>query len=125
LGGSCYNGNILLNNSQNVKIYGNTVDASNGTNGICLVDTARSDPNDLQYLGNVQVYDNTIKLNNVNGFAGQTGLIGRSVNNVSFNNNRYYVKNTSDTNFAWLQYPINWTTFRSKGQESTGTIQLW
>jgi parallel beta-helix repeat protein len=132
LGGSCYNGNILLNNSQNVKIYGNTIDASNGTNGICVVSAKRSDTNDIQYVANVQAYDNTLKLNRAAGveYAGQVGLIDDPANptrpqNVSFNSNRYYVKNTSDTNFAWLQYPINWTTLRSNGQESTGTIHLW
>jgi parallel beta-helix repeat protein len=129
LGASCYNGNILVGNSQNIKIYGNTVDASNGTNGICVKSTTRSDASDIQYASNIQVYDNTITLNRApNGFAGEVGLIGGSTTppqNISFNGNRYYVKSMSDTYFAWIQYPIDWTTFRSKGQESTGTIQLW
>jgi hypothetical protein len=129
LGKSCYNGNILISNSQNIKIYGNTIDGSGGTNGICIKSTTRTDSSDVQYVSNVQVYDNTIKLNLApNGYAGQVGLIGGSTTppqNVSFNGNRYYVKNTSDTHFAWLTYPMNWTTFRSNGQESTGTIQLW
>lgn len=130
IGKSCWNGaQIHLNNSQNVQIYGNTIEDTRGGNGICLVDTTRSESATTpQYLGNISVHDNIIRLaRNTSGleYAGQVGLVGNANRGVSFNNNTYYVKNTSEAHWAFIQYAINLTTFKSKGQEATGTIQLW
>jgi parallel beta-helix repeat protein len=130
IGKSCWNGaQIHLNNSQNVEIYGNTIEDSRGGNGLCLVDTTRNETATTpQYLGNISVHDNIFRLSrNTSGleYAGQVGLVGNANRGVTFNHNTYYVKNTSESHWAFLQYALNWTTFKSKGQETTGTTQLW
>jgi hypothetical protein len=130
IGKSCWNGGIIgINNSQNVQIYGNTIESAQGANGICTVDVDRSEGAPYYPTGtaNVSVHDNILRISRASNveYASQNGAVGRSINSVTFNNNTYYVKNTSDTYWAYLSYPLNWTTFRSNGQESTGTIQLW
>jgi parallel beta-helix repeat protein len=130
LGKSCWHGaHIHINNSQNVQIYGNTIEDSRGGNLLCLLDTTRNEPTSIpQYLENISVHDNIFRLaRSTTGleYAGQVGMTGNANRGVTFDHNTYYVKNTSESHWAFIQYPLNWTTFKSKGQEATGTTQLW
>ncbi len=132
IGKSCFwSSNILVNNASNITISGNNIDASNGTNGICIVSTDRGDATDPQYAANVSVHDNTVKMATVGGLPANSGLIdGSSVTspvNVTFNHDTFLVQGSISGNyFAWPpSYPINWTTLKARGQEATGSITAY
>jgi parallel beta-helix repeat protein len=131
VGKSCWNGaDIGINNSQNVEIYGNTLEPYPGANGICTVDNFRPDDTASAYpqsTANIKVYGNTLRLSRTANveYASQNGAVGRTINNVTFNNNTYYVKSIADTYWAYLNYPLTWSALQSKGQEAGGTVQVW
>jgi parallel beta-helix repeat protein len=125
-GKSCFwASQIHLNDSQNVEIYANTVDSSNGSNGICAVDIDRNGVAAYK-VANLYVHDNVIKVR----LSGTTGLVGRSTAyDISANNrfahNIYYVTNTSNKNWAWSTYPVTWSQWRSYGNDMTGSVLTW
>ena len=118
-GKSCWWGSqIHLNDSQNVRIVGNQVRSGAGTNGICLVDVARSETAPFSTkLANVDVRLNTIHLSG----SSMSGLVGRARRKVTFNSNRYRVPSLSARSWAWYDaYPLTWKAFRVRGQEADG-----
>jgi parallel beta-helix repeat protein len=126
-GKSCFwASQIHLNDSQDVEIYGNTVTASNGANGICAVDIDRNvDSATSNRVANLNVHDNVIKVN----LSGTSGLVGRSTSfeasaNNRFEHNTYYTTDTSKKAWAWSTYPVDWTQWRSYGNDITGSLLI-
>jgi parallel beta-helix repeat protein len=125
-GKSCYWGaQIHLNDSQHVEIYGNTVDSSDGSNGICAVDIDRTTPGSAK-VANLYVHDNAIGMR----LSGTTGLVGRSSSfdasaNNDFTSNAYYVTDTSKKAWAWSTYPVTWSVWRGYGNDTTGSLLIW
>jgi parallel beta-helix repeat protein len=122
-GKSCFWGSqIHLNDSQNVRIVSNQVRSGAGTNGICLVDIARSESAPFPTkLANVDVRLNTIHLSGTS----MSGLVGRAAWSVTFDWNTYYVNESSAKSWAWYdRYPLGWNDFRARGQEVGGSWGL-
>jgi parallel beta-helix repeat protein len=125
-GHSCNVGSqIHLNDSQNVEIYGNTVDSSNGSNGICAVDITRTTPGSSK-VANLYVHDNVVRMR----LSSTVGLLGRSTAydasaNNHFENNTYYVTDTSKKAWAWSTYPVAWSPWRGYGNDMTGSLLTW
>ena len=75
IGKSCWWGaNILINTSSNVEVYGNTITASNGSNGICAVSSDRPDAT-APYptvVANFYAHDNVVSMTG----SATSGLVG-------------------------------------------------
>ena len=122
-GKSCWWGSqIHLNNSQNVRIAGNTVRSGAGANGICLVDIARSESAPFSTrTANVDVRNNTIHLSG----SAMSGLVGRAASSITFTWNTYYITDLTGKYWAWYdRYPLSWNDFRARGQEQDGSRTL-
>ena len=111
-----------MNNSQNVEIYGNEIEAV-GTNAICIVNSQRTEPAMFpQNLANVSVHDNIIKMRGMVSF----GMVGNTQPaNISFKNNTYYVDNLSAPNWAYFSDQINRGQWQAGGQDVTGKFLTW
>jgi parallel beta-helix repeat protein len=124
IGHSCWWGSqIEVNNSQRVDISGNDVVATNGVNGICVVNSTRSEPSPFPTaLAQVSVHQNTIQV----GGPSATGCVGdRPAANVSFDANSYVLSDLSTHNWSWWgQYPLTWPDFRGHNQETHGSRML-
>jgi parallel beta-helix repeat protein len=125
-GKSCFWGaQIHLNDSQNVEIYGNTVQSSDGSNGICAVDIDRTTPGSSK-VANLYVHDNVVKVR----LTGTTGLVGRLSSFVAsaknrFAHNTYYVTDKSNKSWAWSTYPVRWSRWRRFGNDRSGSLRTW
>ncbi len=121
---SCYWGNIEMNDSTNVEVYGNTVSDALGANGICAADIARTDGSAFsQQVLNLYVHDNTIYMTT----ASDSGLVGRpsafqSSANNRFVHNTYYVPDLSGAYWDWSTYPLTWSGWHGVGQDLTGAL---
>jgi hypothetical protein len=125
-GQSCYHDSqIHVNDSQGVEIYGNTVDSSNGSNGICAVDGDRTTPGSNK-VANLYVHDNIVKtrLSSVTGLVGRSTAFDGSANN-HFENNTYYVNDISRRAWDWIIYPITWSQWHDYGSDTTGSLVIW
>lgn len=121
--GSCWHGaGIGLVNSQNVDIYGNTVDGI-GVNPLCLVNSLRAEPVEFpQNLASVTVHENTFRMKG----ASQVGMVGESQpTGVRFYRNTYYVDVPTAANWAYFQYPLTKQQFQGAGQDADGTFLTW
>jgi parallel beta-helix repeat protein len=119
---SCWHSaQIVLNNSQNVSIYNNSIE-SVGVNPICLANTSRSETSAFpQFLANVSVSANIIKMRG----AVSVGVVGdSSPANVSFNGNTYYVDNLSNADWAWMSN-LSKAQWQSKGYDVNGNFLSW
>ncbi len=120
-GKSCWSASaIAVNNSQNVEIYGNTVEAV-GSNAICVVNSTRSEPAVFpQSLANISVRGNIIKMRG----AVSTGMVGDTQPpNVEFSGNTYYVD--SLPRWAYLRSGMTQAQWQAAGQDVTGTFLTW
>ena len=74
IGKSCWWGaNILINTSSNVEVYGNTITASNGSNGICAVSADRNEVAPYPtVVANFYAHDNIVSMNG----SATSGLVG-------------------------------------------------
>ena len=127
-GQSCWWGaNIHINTSSNVEVYGNTITASNGSNGICAVSSDRYDVAPYPTVtANFYVHDNTVYMTG----SASSGLVKGTASGVI--NNRF-VHNTyrvTDMSRAWWTWPTvytaTWATWRgSAGQDTDGTLASW
>jgi parallel beta-helix repeat protein len=127
---SCFWGSqIHVNTSSHVEIYGNTVTASNGTNGICIVASDRGDaaaPYPTGAEDNL-VHDNIIKMNG-SATSGIVAADGESYSGTAFSTNTYYV--TDDTGDWWffptLTYEAHsWSEWQGAGQDTGRTLLEW
>jgi hypothetical protein len=120
-----YGSNIQLSVSQNVEIYGNTVEGD--TNGIGLHDIDRGTGAYGEYkVANVYVHDNIVKMKG----AAETGLNGdrpaayASSAHNRFEDNTYYVSNLSGSYWHWGQ-SRDWPGWTTSGQDPAGTLNPW
>jgi parallel beta-helix repeat protein len=123
IGRSCWWGSqIHVNNSQNVRIFGNRVRSTAGANGICLVDAIRSQTSPFPtQLANIEVRDNTIILSG----SAMTGLVGQAARSLTFDRNSYLVPDLTGKFWAWHdRFPLTWSEFRMRAGETTGIRQL-
>ena len=123
IGSSCWWGaQVQVNNSQNVVIVDNDIDARNGANGVCVVDAVR--PQTAPFsdrLASVDVTRNTIRI----ASPGTSGLVGRTARDIRFDRNRYEVADLTGAFWAWLdRYPITWSEFRIRSGETRGSRSL-
>jgi len=122
LGMSCWHGSqIALNNSQNVVVSGNTVEAVD-TNAICMANTIRQEAAFFpQALANITVMNNVISMRGeVNmGVVGETLPAG-----VVFSGNTYYVDNLSRPNWTFMA-PMTRAQWQALGQDRTGLFLVF
>jgi hypothetical protein len=125
-----WGGQIQIQNSQNVEIYGNTlvISATGCGNGITLVQQYRGTGAYGPYLTiNNYVHNNSITHL---GGAGASGAVEDYTNpdvfttssNNRFDYNAYHVPNSNQGAWAWSNSLRNWSGFRSFGLEPNGTI---
>lgn len=118
---SChFHAQIKVNNSKDVEIYGNTVDASvDGENGICLTNTNRNQTSPVpQFLQNVSVHNNDVTLDSTdeNGYVGDSDSV-----NIVWDFNTYHA---TPTNNHWSRPGVSSSTFaawKAAGQDPNGT----
>jgi len=120
-----WSADVLLNDSKNVQIYGNTIRA--GVHGISLVDTNRgSNAFGLLEIRNVKVHDNTITL----PAGGASGMVSSRTNpyrprNNSFTRNTYHVTNSAAASWSWPPSGTRtWTQWRNSGNDVKGTLKV-
>jgi parallel beta-helix repeat protein len=121
-GRSCWHGaEISLNNSQNVSIYGNTVEAV-GINPICLANSIRSERAEFpQFLGNISVTNNIMKMRG----AVNVGFVGATVPpNVTFSGNTYFVDVLSHADWTHMTSMTS-AQWQAAGQDKDGKFLLW
>ena len=120
---------ILVQNSQNVEVYGNDVDMTAAGNGIALIQQDRGVGRHGPYVTiNNHVHGNTLTSNTPDH--GASGAIadhdpaGMKAGNNRFNGNRYRVHNASDDHWAWVDDFYGWAEYRSRsGQDATSELQ--
>jgi hypothetical protein len=118
-----WNAQIIIQNSENVEVYGNTVEvASGGGNGIAIVNQKRGAGGIGPYvsMGN-SIHNNTIVML---GHSGESGFADDThqgqANNNTFDYNHYIIKGGGSAHWSWMGY-LDWNGFRQKGQETHGT----
>lgn len=117
---------IQIQNSQNVEVYGNTIEAHTG-NGIVLIQQDRGTGNrGLYQTVNNYVHDNVTISNSADSSSGSVADFnpaGMKAGNNRFNANKYYYSQINEDHFWWVDKTYVFSTFRSSsGQEATGTI---
>jgi parallel beta-helix repeat protein len=122
LGKSCWHSaQIVANNSQNMTITNNTVEAI-GSNAICLKNTTRISGSVFpQALGNISVTNNIVK------FRGEVsnGVVGDTwPSNISFNGNTYYIDVLANPDFNYMGQ-TDWQGWQAAGQDSQGKLIAW
>ncbi|MEO8104483.1 MAG: right-handed parallel beta-helix repeat-containing protein [Betaproteobacteria bacterium] len=130
IGQSCWHGSqIHVNNSSNVEIYGNTVTATNGANGICAVSVDRSEtaPHST-VVTNLNVHDNVVYMtgSSTSGMVQDPDSANRpnAINN-RFTNNSYFLPDLTGSWWNWpsaSSSPASWSQWQVAGQDTGGTI---
>jgi parallel beta-helix repeat protein len=121
-----WDGQIQVQNSPNVQVYGNTVTTSTAAcpNGINVIDQSRgSGRYGPHQSSNVQVHNNVITMKNNAGFnGGGSNYSGTPLwNTTKFDYNTYHMPETNANRFEWGGSWRNWDSFKSWGQEIHGT----
>ncbi len=112
---------VVLNDSQNVQLYGNRIVSS--VNGISLIDTDRGSGRYGVYkVANTDVHDNTLTM----AAGTQTGLVGRSTAFQStagnhFQGNTYYLPTLDGLFWQW-QASLSKDGWQRLGQDTTATF---
>lgn len=137
-----YYAQILVVNSSNVEVTGNTVVVDRRGNAIGLQQNTRSEENSLRFgkprTNKVSVHHNTIIFTqaNSNGNAGLSATMEQDTayqsGNNRFDHNTYHVVNTGDMankRFIWRSGTTNdvnmdWSGFRAAGQEINGQLVM-
>jgi parallel beta-helix repeat protein len=113
---------LWINTSKNVEVYGNTF-VGNKYSALVAVWTDRGTSSlyGERQLANLNVHDNVFRLNE--GFVGVPYGTDRiySANN-RFQDNRWYVKDTSSQWWKWAGAMKDWKGWRSYGFDQSGTL---
>jgi parallel beta-helix repeat protein len=119
---------ILIQNSRDVEVYGNTVDQRGGNNGIALIQQQRGSG----AYGSHATRDNYVHHNRIINTAedqGSSGAIadfnpaGMKAGNNRFDHNTYVVRSRQQDSWAWVDDFYDWETYRQKsGQDAHSTI---
>lgn len=123
-----WNGQISIQNSSNVQVYGNTVQVSASSgNGIAIINQNRgSGPMGAWIAANNTVHDNTITYL---GTAGGTGMVddtgSHPVLGNSFQNNHYIltVGTTASEHWWWFSV-MDFAKFQAAGEDSSGSMAI-
>lgn len=122
-GSSIWNSQILVANSQNVQVYGNTVQVSSGGgDGIGILNEQRGTGSlGVWVAANNSVSNNTVTYLGANGTSGLLDYLGgnTAVGN-SFDKDRYILPAGGTQHWIWFT-EMTWTQFQNAGQETSGT----
>jgi hypothetical protein len=126
IGASCYVGEVLAQNSEDVKILNNTIDASIGSNAICVADTTRStvEPSFPESVYGFEAIGNDITLGTQTkvGLCGtQSGAHDYTPADVFFDFNIYHGADGPRWNFKTCA-PMNFATWRNLGQDQNSAL---
>ena len=119
---------ILIQNSQNVQVYGNLVETpAGGGNAIGIIQQYRGAGAYGPYLAiNNSVFNNTVNFFNSWGAVGQIGDYNEPQlvqgGNNTFDYNAYHVPNLYGYNWSWGTGGMQWSQFLQTGQEAHGTV---
>ena len=126
VGETCGHGSQIMNNdSTDVEVYGNTVKASNGANGICAFDSAREAP--ISEVKDFYVHGNYIYLDK----GAHTGLSGRKSSAEKEAENRFVMNqyHVPDADGKHWQSPesdhVTWSSWQKVGQDTGGSLLIW
>jgi hypothetical protein len=116
---------ILVQNSRDVDVYGNSVDMTGGGNGISLVQQDRG----AYVTVNNHVHDNTIfsatPNHGASGSLADHDHAGLRAGNNRFDNNLYRVANAEDRHWAWVDDFRSWAEHRLRmGQDVGSRVEL-
>jgi parallel beta-helix repeat protein len=118
-----WNSQIVLANSQNVDVSGNTVQVPlGGGNGIGLINEERGTGSlGVWVAANNSVQNNTVTYIGATGVSGLVDYLGgnTAVGN-SFDNDVYVLKGGGVEHWMWFN-EMNWGQFQNAGQEGSGT----
>ncbi|MBU8541474.1 right-handed parallel beta-helix repeat-containing protein [Falsiroseomonas tokyonensis] len=127
---------IIIQNSRNVDIYGNTVDMTEGGNGISLIQQDRGDPAQFGGTGEYGEYitiGNTVHDNVIISRTADHGGVGAVADfneagllagGNSFDNNEYQVTNATDDRFAYGDW-YDWNEYRAvSGWDQNSTLTI-
>lgn len=119
---SGYGGGILVADSHDVEVYGNTLTGNDG--GVVMINDNRGTGVDPY---NNNVHDNTISIPSNTGYraAGCNDVVGTFCYSAGANNrftNNDYVVNGVANPFRWDGADRNWTYWRAEGFDLTGSI---
>jgi hypothetical protein len=118
-----WNAQILIQNSSNVEVYGNTVEVpAAGGNGIAVIDQKRGSGTLGPWVAaNNFVHDNTITYL---GIRGASGIVddpkGDTPVGNRFDSNRYILKHGGEKHWSWFQ-GMTWQGMLAAGQEAHGS----
>jgi parallel beta-helix repeat protein len=123
--GWIWGGGIQISASQNVEVYGNTLE--DNRMGVSVVEQARGSGAYGPYVTrNNYVHDNTIRQS-----SGQTGAASDTGNLTifygggnRFENNDYVVSSTIRAPFAWGGALRTWSEWRAAGHDAAGSLTL-
>ncbi len=119
-----WNSQIVLANSQNVEVYGNTVEvAADGGNGVGLINEQRgTGTQGVWAAANNSIHNNTITYL---GAGGSSVLMtysgGPSATGNHFDYDKYVLPESGSTHWTWLK-PLNWAQMQVAGQETHGSL---
>ncbi len=118
-----YGANILISSSQDVEVYGNTVEVNAGYGHAIVIIWQNRPP--YVATGN-RIHDNDVTHL---GTAGQSGGasdfpdgIARIYTTNTLDRNHYHVPNIENGYFGWTNMQRNFAGVRAAGQEANGTI---
>lgn len=127
IGASCFNeAEVTVQNSEGVKILDNTIDASIGSNALCVIDTTRGtvEPQFPESVNGFVGIGNDITLGALSkiGECGtQGGAHDYTVADVFFDANTYHGTDGSRWNFETC-VPMDFVTWRGIGQDVNSTL---
>lgn len=135
VGQSCsWGANIYMQNSSNVEVYGNTINALNGSNGFCGVSLARSEAAPYPVaIANLSVHNNVVYLltGATNGLRVEAGKVATSTGN-SFTLNAYHVTSLTGAYWDWeigaggaAAYPATFAQWQSAGLDTGGSQVIY
>ena len=110
-----------INNTQNVTISGNTVEAV-GSNGICMVNSTRHEGAAFpQFLANINVLGNIVKMRGT-VFTGVTG--DSAPKGIVFSSNTYYLDNLNGVHWQDGRM-LTKAQWQALGHDVGGTFLSW
>ena len=120
---------IQIQNSQNVEIYGNTIDMRGAGNGIAFIQQDRGTGTYGPWITvNNSAHDNILTsdsdLTGNSGTIADFNMAGMLAGGNSFDYNVYHLTSGADDHWVWGNF-YSWDNFRTNsGQEAHGTLLL-
>jgi hypothetical protein len=126
IGASCFHGEVLAQNSESVKILNNVIDASIGSNAICVADTTRPavEPQFPETVNGFVATGNDITLGaqtDIGLCGNQNGAHDYTVADVFFDDNTYHGTDGNRWVFETCS-PMTFAAWRNLGQDLNSTL---